>query len=952
MGTDRAEFSFRRLFRPLVLLRCSFRSRLPLSCLFRPLGPLRRLFQPLGPLCPLLFFFLGLLLLSSCSEVRPKVCLQRGRQYCLTSDKIQVITWDACYRRAISCMEGQCWEYAIEELRQAIELRFEDQRQVRAYGMHFREEYFPHRELGICYFHLGRIEDALQELELSLSQTPSARAKYYLNQGRRAYLLEHHLDQSPPAIRLYFEPSEDLGKTEPAEYLTNKTPVVIRGRVWDDQYVASILVNQKPVFIELAEASVPFSMPVDLTEGENVVQVVARDLVDREAKKRIRIFLDRQGPLVISHAVCSDQSDWRPSWPKQAVDLEGAWPKKADQNRTDKASQPKAADKAPQPQADRKALGRRIILTALVYDPSGIACFKLGQKEVDRVGLDQLCLVEQELSLVPGVESVPFEARDRAGNITQGKICLLLPSEQVPSEQGKVNGSRRKAHYLEQTAPPHLAWRLEQRLKSGRNIKTHPVRLAWSGTSTSSLEGAGILGGLLQHLSSASAAQSEGGDGGGDKDRALVVGEDKRQCQAGQDKAARNAGRDMDQNQAGINDKRQCQAGHAGNYEDQAEDAGNESGIIFDILQPAQENFTTYYSEIFLEGRIRAQRGIRRIELNGRLLFEPSELQAIMERKMAELKQRLLEQRKDPAYYVQLLQKALWSANLYYLNQRIPLVNKVTDLDLVVEDSRGIRRVRHYRIEKIPREEVIRSEQRMVLALLPFETAQVDEIVAAAAAAKDKPSQALTKESDNLIKSYINDRSQQAFISQGRFNLVERGKLPWVLIEKTIQAVGDAAGQTDQSSAAQKIGQMVAAEGVICGYIQRRGDGTEIMARFIEVKTGLIRLYHDVFTPTESRESLDIITAGLAMKFRDSFPICSGSIISRQGNSIQVDFGSEKGIFPGMMYNIFEHEQELIATASITETRAGESEAEINASSATAAGSISRIRPGLRVRTR
>ncbi|MCL6583143.1 MAG: hypothetical protein K6U11_05830 [bacterium] len=932
MGTDHAKFSF----------RCSFRPLLPLRCLFRPLGPL----------CLPLFFFLGLLLLSSCSEVRPKVCLQRGRQYCLTSDKIQVITWDACYRRAISCMEGQCWEYAIEELRQAIELRFEDQRQVRAYGMHFREEYFPHRELGICYFHLGRIEDALQELELSLSQTPSARAKYYLNQGRRAYLLEHHLDQSSPAVRLYLESSEDLGKTEPAEYLTNKTPVVIRGRVWDDQYVASILVNQNPVFIELAEASVPFSMPVDLTEGENVVQVVARDLVDREAEERIRIFLDRQGPLVISHAICSSQSDWRPSWPKQAVDREGAWPKQTDQNSTDKTSQPQAADKAPHPQADRKALGRRIILTALVYDPSGIACFKLGQKEVDRVGLDQLCLVEQELSLVPGVESVPFEARDRAGNITQGKICLLLPSE-----QGKVNGSRRKAHHLEQAPPPHLAWRLEQRLKSGRNIKAHPVRLAWSGTSTSSLEGAGILGGLLQHLSSASAAQSEGGNGGEDKGRDLVVGGDKGQGQAGQnkdqDKAARNAGRDRDKNNAGINkDKRQGRAGDAGNDEDQAGDAGNESGIIFDILQPAQENFTTYYSEIFLEGRIRAQQGIRRIELNGRVLFEPSELQAMMERKMAELKQRLLEQRKDPAYYVQLLQKALWSANFYYLNQRIPLVNKVTDLDLVVEDSRGIRRVRHYRIEKIPREEVIRSEQRMVLALLPFETAQVDEIVATATAAEDKPSQTLVKESDNLIKSYINDRSQQAFISQGRFNLVERGKLPWVLIEKTIQAVGDTAGQTDQSSAAQKIGRMVAAEGVICGYIQRRGDGTEIMARFIEVKTGLIRLYHDVFTPTESRESLDIITAGLAMKFRDSFPICSGSIISRQGNSIQVDFGSEKGIFPGMMYNIFEHEQELIATASITETRAGESEAEINASSATAARSISRIRPGLRVRTR
>lgn len=65
---------------------------------------------------------------------------------------------------------------------QVIDLRYEDKTNVRAFGMHFRDEYFPHWGNGeSAIFHLGRIEEALKVLELSISQSPSARAKYYLN---------------------------------------------------------------------------------------------------------------------------------------------------------------------------------------------------------------------------------------------------------------------------------------------------------------------------------------------------------------------------------------------------------------------------------------------------------------------------------------------------------------------------------------------------------------------------------------------------------------------------------------------------------------------------------------------------------------------------------------------------------------------------------------------------
>jgi hypothetical protein len=603
--------------------------------------------------------------------------------------------------------------------------------------MHFREEYFPHRELGICYFHLARIEEAIEELELSMSQTPSARARYYLNQGRRAYLLKTGLDTSSPVI--------DLNCPD----LINQTPVRITGTVRDDHYVASILVNRKPLFIELAEPSLPFSVPVDLHEGENRIEIMARDLVDREVRQSLTVYLDQQGPRVMVNPIRREREKGQ------------------------------------------------VIVTAVVYDPSGIASFQLNHKEVERSGLDRLCFIEQAFD----VQTIPFRAKDRAGNITEGTLSLEVDH-------------------------------------------TAAMRLAWHPSPDSSMNNAWPL----------------------------ALG-------------------------------------------------AEEESILFDIIHPQTADLTTFYQEIFLEARIEAKKGIRSIELNGCRLFDASRVRAYLDRMRGELIQRLLDQQKDPEKYIRLLQDALDQYTLYYLNQRVALPNEVNDLILLVEDAAGNTGSRVFHIKKIPREEVLKSEQRMTMALLPF----------------DAPVEA------GRYRDYINTRCLESFVSQGRFNLVEREKLPWVLIEKTIQD----GQETYRQDLARKIGQMTAAEGVICGFIQKREDGTEILARFVEVETGLIRLYHDVFTPGEDKQSLDTIISGLAMKFRDSFPVCAGTITGIEGKIIRVDFGMEKGIFPGMGYNIFHDEQELMARACVREVMKGASEAEIT-------GEVKdhKVETGCRVRTR
>ncbi|MEW5801633.1 MAG: hypothetical protein AB1847_05955 [bacterium] len=693
----------------------------------------------------LLSFFLYLF---GCAPSQPKVCLKDGQQYCVTSEWAHRATWDACYQRGLNCEEGECWEYAIEEFQQAIALRFKDKRNVRAYGLHFLDEYFPHRELGICYFHLGRIEDALKELEMSRRQTPSARANYYLNQVHRAHLLATGKDSALPVIRL---------ELPDKEHLTNRTPFIIQGTVEDDEFVSAISINHTPVFIESAQPVIPFTFSADLEEGWNAIKVTATDLVDRQDQKSIRIYLDQQGPLVITKPVWGEQSG-----------------------------------------GGRH--GSQITLTALVFDHSGIVSFRLNDQEVPRAGLDQLWLIEETISPAVEIESIPFSAQDRAGNITRGVIYL----------------------------------------RPGRRRSRLAMRMACLGPVNSWTDVA-----------------------------ALSRDEEKEE-----------------------------------------KEEGEGENIVFNIVSPPQEDLKTYYQEIFLEGEIEAQYGIRRIKLNGKELSHGKAIEEVFEDNLPELVRELREKNRDTEALIQTAYTILGGHGSYYLNQTIPLRDKLTTIVLRAEDNAGNERSEQFRIRKIEREEVFKSEERMCLAIIPF------NVEAGNYGYRDEIS--IERIRDKLLKN---------FVQQGRFNLLEQEKLPWNLIEKAYHT-----GKMCAEEVVRQIGESTLAEGVICGSVRRWMDGIEIKAWVRETEKGrAIIPLQDVFTPVNNEKNREVIISGLAMKFRDSFPICQGKItkVGQGGESILVDIGSEicTGIRAGMMYNVFLDERELIDKARIEKVEESESEA-------------------------
>ncbi len=116
---------------------------------------------------------------------------------------------DDFYSKGLAYMGSKEWEKAIEMFTRAISIEYGDKLEF-APDMTYFWEYFPHREMGICYYNLGDYENAKKELEISLNFYPSEKAKEYLNKVTKLLVPSEDLQKQnkPTTIseppRLYF----------------------------------------------------------------------------------------------------------------------------------------------------------------------------------------------------------------------------------------------------------------------------------------------------------------------------------------------------------------------------------------------------------------------------------------------------------------------------------------------------------------------------------------------------------------------------------------------------------------------------------------------------------------------------------------------------------------------------------------------------------------------------
>jgi len=87
--------------------------------------------------------------------------------------------WYNFYENGQGLMKRGDYDRALMAFQSAASLEFKDTKQARTYGMNFME-YFPHREMGVCYYNLGDLANARRELDLSQAFARSGRAQEYL----------------------------------------------------------------------------------------------------------------------------------------------------------------------------------------------------------------------------------------------------------------------------------------------------------------------------------------------------------------------------------------------------------------------------------------------------------------------------------------------------------------------------------------------------------------------------------------------------------------------------------------------------------------------------------------------------------------------------------------------------------------------------------------------------
>lgn len=215
--------------------------------------------------------------------------------------------WWNYYERGMQAVAQEQWSLAREDFEVCLGVRpgakYSYPRelwQARMYGVRFFHDYFPHRELGIALLKLGDARAAVAELEESLRQEPSGRAKHYLNEACKA--MQSGMPLPPPVIVL----DQEAG---PAVYCKSVS-MRLSGRVQARGRVGHLEVGGVREFIELAEPTRVFSRDVRLSPGVNDIAVVAADLNGRTSKRIVRCIADWRAPVLILQNVSELGGFW------------------------------------------------------------------------------------------------------------------------------------------------------------------------------------------------------------------------------------------------------------------------------------------------------------------------------------------------------------------------------------------------------------------------------------------------------------------------------------------------------------------------------------------------------------------------------------------------------------------------------------------------------------------
>jgi hypothetical protein len=232
---------------------------------------------------------------SGRADIRNHFNLHRGRW------------WDYYYRGSLYLAYGH-YEDALNDFTTAAAKRSRDGRDARTYGMHFID-YFPHRESGVAYYFQGQLatnderreecyRSAIAELETSVRQEESARAKSYLTRARRAlWQTAKDKDTVAPTVQVKKPIYANRRRIRFVITVTDEDSFV--GDIRVDRSVGNVRIDRTSLFIGVPRRQVTRTADLTLGPGAKmaVVVITASDLAgNRSEPNRALIILDTEAP--------------------------------------------------------------------------------------------------------------------------------------------------------------------------------------------------------------------------------------------------------------------------------------------------------------------------------------------------------------------------------------------------------------------------------------------------------------------------------------------------------------------------------------------------------------------------------------------------------------------------------------------------------------------------------
>lgn len=211
--------------------------------------------------------------------------------------------WWNYYQQGIECRDRDDYAAAVVAFESAIGVRPDtkfsqptDSIRVTTYGMHFIDDYFPNRELGIALYNLQRMAPAILYLEKSIKDSPSDRAMLYLFRARQSGKpsADPKVVLDPICIPVW----------------SNTAKRILHGWIITEASRGDVSVNGQAAYALPSTNGWEFVKTMTLSPGTNRFRVEARDVFGHTASNAVVWVYDVQAPVLKYVRTDVVQSRW------------------------------------------------------------------------------------------------------------------------------------------------------------------------------------------------------------------------------------------------------------------------------------------------------------------------------------------------------------------------------------------------------------------------------------------------------------------------------------------------------------------------------------------------------------------------------------------------------------------------------------------------------------------